>query len=176
MKKAHLTYQTTLGIVAMFALLFNGLECAGQTELYKRYANVPNVKVASVSNFAIDSTSQVDVTVIMAEDDEGWDWMKQEFFIGDLSPEQQAGLREGNDAVLFARRSRSNPRENAPLKRTPVQGEATKAVDEQIDIAESCYIGISYLNQAVYVFCADSEEQYDAVVTLLVKKIMRGTR
>ena len=88
--------------------------------------------------------------------------MKKEFFIGDLSPEQQEGLNEGYDAVLFARRSRANPRENAPIR------------NEEIDIAGSCYIGISYLNQAVYIFCADSEEQYDAVVSLLVKKIMHA--
>ena len=92
----------------------------------------------------------------------GWEWMKREFYIGDLSPEQQAGLDEGYDAVLFARRSRHNPRENAPIR------------DEQIDIAGSCYLGISYLNRAVYIFCADNEEQYDAVVSLLVKKIMQN--
>jgi len=135
-----------------------------QTDLYKRYASQPGVKVASVSNFAIDSASRVDVTVIEAEDDEGWAWMKREFYIGDLSPEQQASLREGYDAVLFARRSRTNPSTNPPVK------------DEQVDIAGSCYLGISYLNQAVYIFCADSEEQYDAVVSLLIKKIMHNGR
>ena len=140
------------------------LAAQGQTELYKRYASQTGVKVASVSGFAIDSTSKVDVTVLEAEDDEGWEWMKKEFYIGELSPEQQLSLDEGYDAVLFARRSRANPRDNAPVK------------DEQVDIAGSCYIGISYLNQAVYIFCADSEEQYDAVVSLLVKKIMHNGR
>ena len=148
----------------ILAVLLASLAAQAQTELYKRYAAQPGVKVASVSNFAIDSTSRVDVTVIEAEDDEGWAWMTKEFFIGDLSPEQQAGLGEGYDAVLFARRSRVNPRENAPVK------------NEEIDVAGSCYLGISYLNQAVYIFCADSEEQYDAVVSLLVKKIMHNGR
>ncbi|MBR1767010.1 MAG: hypothetical protein IJ745_08270 [Bacteroidales bacterium] len=137
---------------------------SAQTDLYRRYASQPGVKVASVSGFAIDSASRVDVTVIEAEDDDGWAWMKSEFFIGELSPEQQQGLGEGYDAVLFARRSRSNPRNNPPV------------VDEHVDVAGSCYIGISYLNQAVYIFCADSEEQYDAVVSLLIKKIMHGSR
>lgn len=146
----------------LLPLLLATLAAQGQTELYKRYASQPGVKVASVNGFAIDSTARVDVTVLEAQDDEGWEWMKKEFYIGDLSPEQQAGLNEGFDAVLFARRSRSNPRENAPIH------------NEQIDIAGSCYIGISYLNQAVYIFCADSEEQYDAVVSLLVKKIMHA--
>ncbi len=135
-----------------------------QTDLYQRYASQPNVKVASVNGFALDSTSRVDVTVIAAEDDAGWEWMKREFHIGDLSPEQQAGLREGYDAVLFARRSRNNPSENAPV------------VGENINIAASCYMGISYLSRAVYVFCADTEEEYDAVVTRLVKKIMHNSR
>lgn len=150
------------GLWVMLLLVPLAAHC--QTDLYKRYASQPGVKVASVSNFAIDSTAHVDVTVIEAADDEGWEWMKKEFFIGDLSPEQQAGLGEGYDAVLFARRSRANPRENAPVK------------NEEIDIAGSCYIGISYLNQAVYIFCADSEEEYDAMVSLLVKKIMHQSR
>lgn len=145
-------------------VLLAPLAVHGQTDLYKRYASQPGVKVASVSNFAIDSATRVDVTVIEAEDGEGWNWMKREFYIGDLSPEQQAGLSEGYDAVLFARRSRANPRDNAPVK------------NEEIDIAGSCYIGISYLNQAVYIFCADSEDEYDAVVSLLVKKIMHSGR
>lgn len=135
-----------------------------QTELYQRYADQEGVKVASVSGFAIDSANNIDVTVIEAISDEGWQWMKREFYIGDLSPEQQAGLADGFDAVLFARRNRRNPRENAPVK------------DEQIDIAGSCYMGISYLGRTVYIFCADSEEQYDAVAALLIKKIMHQSR
>lgn len=150
--------------LVLIALLLGTLGASAQTELYKRYASQPGVKVASVSNFAIDSTSHVDVTVLEAEDEAGWLWMKAEFFIADLSPQQQAGLLQGFDAVLFARRSRINPRENAPIR------------DEQLDVAGSCYIGVSYLNRAVYIFCADSEEQYDAVATLLVKKIMHSGR
>ena len=150
--------------ISLFLLLLASLAAAAQTDLYQRYASQPGVKVASVSNFALDSTAKVDVTVIAAEDDAGWEWMKREFYIGDLAPEQQVNLQEGSDVVLFARRSRSNPRENAPI------------VDENINIAASCYMGISYLSRAVYVFCADTEEQYDAIVALLIKKIMHNSR
>ncbi|MBQ8703430.1 MAG: hypothetical protein IJ524_03515 [Bacteroidales bacterium] len=150
--------------ILMIMVLAATQSVAAQTELYQRYAAQPDVKVASVSNFALDSTSKVDVTVIAAEDDEGWEWMRREFHIGELAPEQQASLREGSDVVLFARRSRNNPRDNAPIR------------GENIDIAASCYMGISYLSRAVYVFCADSEEEYDAVVALLIKKIMHQNR
>ncbi len=145
-------------------MLLASMAATAQTDLYRRYAQQEGVKVASVSGFAIDSATRVDVTVIEAESDEGWRWMKEEFYIGDLSPQQEASLDEGYDAVLFARRSRSNPRDNAPV------------VDEQLDVAGSCYIGISYLSRAVYIFCADSEEQYDAVAALLLKKIMHSGR
>lgn len=145
-------------------MLLVSVSVAAQTDLYRRYASQPGVKVASVNGFAIDSTARVDVTVIEAEDDEGWEWMKGEFYIGDLSPQQQASLDEGYDAVLFARRSRSNPHDNAPI------------VEEQLDVAGSCYIGISYLSRAVYIFCADTEEQYDAVAALLIKKIMHQAK
>lgn len=148
----------------LLALLAVGMCAAAQTDLYRRYASQPGVKVASVNGFAIDSTSRVDVTVVEAETDEGWEWMKGEFYIGDLSPQQQASLDEGYDAVLFARRSRSNPRDNAPV------------IEEHLDVAGSCYIGISYLGRAVYIFCADTEEQYDAVAALLIKKIMHQAR
>ena len=150
--------------IAILLLMLVSLAASAQTELYQRYASQPGVKVASVSNFALDSNAKVDVTVLAAEDDEGWEWMKREFYIGELAPEQQANLREGSDVVLFARRNRSNPRENAPI------------VDENINIAASCYMGISYLSRAVYVFCADTEEQYDAIVAMLVKKIMHNSR
>lgn len=152
------------GSTILLFLLLISFAAAAQTDLYTRYASQPSVKVASVNNFALDSAARIDVTVIAAEDEAGWEWMKREFYIGDLSPEQQAGLSEGSDVVLFARRNRSNPRENAPI------------VDEQVDISASCYMGISYLSRAVYVFCADTEEQYDAIVARLIKKIMHNSR
>ena len=62
-------------------LLLASLVVQAQTELYNRYASQPGIKVASVSGFAIDSTARVDVTVLEAEDDDGWTWMKKEFFM-----------------------------------------------------------------------------------------------
>lgn len=150
--------------IALFIMLLVSFAAQAQTELYSRYAQQSGVKVASVSGFAIDSVSRVDVTVIEAVDDEGWAWMKGEFYIGDLAAEQEQGLRDGSDVVLFARRSRANPKENAPV------------VGEDIDVAASCYMGVSYLQRTVYIFCADSEAQSDAIATLLVKKIMHSTR
>ena len=149
--------------LVLIAMLMASFCVSAQTELYKRYAEQPGVKVASVNGFPIDSNSRIDVTFIEAEDDEGWAWMKREFLIVDLLPEQQADINSGNDVVFFARRNRNNPAEGVT-----VQG-------DHIDVASSCYIGISYLDRAVYIFCADSETQSEAVATLLVKKIMHSS-
>ena len=150
--------------IALFIMLLVSLAAQAQTELYNRYARQTGVKVASVSGFAIDRVPQEDVTVIEAVDDVGWALVRGEFYIGDLAAEQEQGLRDGSDVVLFARRSRANPKENAPV------------VGEDIDVAASCYMGVSYLQRTVYIFCADSEAQSDAIATLLVKKIMHSTR
>ena len=151
-------------LVFLFLMLALAISTHAQGELYERYAGQPGVKVASVMGFPLDSTSHVDVVLIEAEDDDGWAWMRQEFLIVELMPEQQASLREGDDVVFFARRSRSNPRDGAPV------------VGDRIDASTSCYVGISYLQRAVYIFCADSDAQSDAIATLLVKKIMHNSR
>ena len=172
-----LNRRNTLRLTLLLALLALPLATLqAQTDLYQRYAKQSGIKVASVSGFPLDSTSRVDVTVVEALDDDGWAWMKSEFHIGELADGQAESLREGNDVVLFARRSRSNPSDNAPLKRVANEGEQGSLMGEDIDAAASCYMGISYLQRAVYIFCADSEEQDDAIVSLLVKKIMHSSR
>lgn len=150
--------------LTILLVLFFSIALQAQSDLYSRYASQPGVKVASVTNFPLDSISQVDVTLIEAEDDDGWAWMKKEFHIVDLLPEQQADLTAGNDVVFFARRNRSNPSEGAPV------------VGDRVDISASCYMGISYLDRTVYIFCAENESQSEAVATLLVRKIMHTSR
>ena len=151
--------RATLCAMLLFVYVFTA---TAQVDLYQRYSAQEGVMVACVSGFPLDSLSRIDVTVVEATSDQGWDWMRREFRIADLMPEQQADLRVGSDVVLFARRSRNNPGEGVPV------------VGDSIDLAASCYVGISYLQRAVYIFCADSEQQSDAIVTLLVKKIMHS--
>lgn len=150
------------GLILCALLVMTHGALRAQSDLYERYSSQDGIMVAYVSGFPLDSVSHIDVVVVEATADEGWEWMRREFRIADLMPEQWDDLREGSDVVLFARRSRSNP------------GAAVPVVGDEIDVASSCYLGISYLRRAVYIFCADSEEQSDAIVTLLVKKIMHG--
>ena len=109
-----------VGKAALCALLYIAFQLApftlqAQSDLYERYSGQEGVMVAFVSRFPLDSVSRIDVTVVEATTEEGWAWMRREFLIADLMPEQQADLREGSDVVLFARRNRNNPREGAPV-------------------------------------------------------------
>ncbi len=151
-------------LVLLTLFMACALAAVGQSDLYERYAPQPGVKVASVSNFPLDSVSHVDVVLVEAACEEGWQWMKREFLIVDLLPEQQSDVDKGNDVVFFARRSRSNPGQGVPV------------VENEVDVASSCYVGISYLDRAVYIFCADSDEQSEAIAALLVRKIMHASR
>jgi len=149
-------------LLVVVATAFQQIEA--QSSLFERYSQQEGVMVASVSGFPLDSVSRIDVTMVEATEEEGWKWMKSEFLIGDLTPEQEATLREGSDIVLFVRRNRNNPREAAPVE------------GDRIDETESCFVGISYLNRSVYIFCPNSEEQSDAIVALLIKKIMHHSK
>ncbi|MCR4659663.1 MAG: hypothetical protein K5650_05150 [Bacteroidales bacterium] len=133
---------------------------AAQSELYNRYANRAGVRVAEVEGFRIDSATAIDVLVVEAVSDAGWQWMKGEFAIGDPAPEQQRDLLTGNDVVLFAQRDSQWPGKPAPMN------------GEQVDASASCYLGISYLSRTVYIFAPKTAGQAEAIVSRLVLKML----
>ncbi|MBR1799283.1 MAG: hypothetical protein IJ761_05225 [Bacteroidales bacterium] len=143
-------------------LLLTSMVGQAQNGLFERYASQSGVRVAEVERFPIDSALTVGVTIVEAQDSAGWQWMKEEFLIGDLMPAQTAQLRRGSDVVLFTQRHRQQPMQPAPIK------------DERVVLPESCYMVISYLSRTVFFFMTDTEAQNEAIVALLVRKIMRS--
>lgn len=137
---------------------------AAQEDLYKRYANRTDIRVASVTNFALDSAITADVTLLEAVDDEGWQWMCKEFSLAQPTKEQQEHMDEGWDVVMFAQRSRLNPALPAEVK------------DEKIDHSSSCYVGVSYLSRTIYIFCCTTDRQSDVVVNYLIEKMRKSMR
>ena len=147
---------------AILLFLAIGLGTIAQTDLYNRYAARTAIRVASVTNFTLDTGVTADVTLLEAIDDQGWQWMCSEFGLAQPSPEQQKQMDEGWDVVMFTQRNRQNPAQPAPV------------VNEQIDHANSCYVGISYLARTLYIFCCNTERQSDVVIDYLIEK-MRHT-
>lgn len=147
-------------LLAAAVLLASG--AAAQEDLYKRYANRTDIRVASVTNFELDSTITADVTLLEAVDEEGWQWMCKEFSLAQPTKEQQQQMDEGWDVVMFAQRSRLNPAQPAAVK------------NEQIDHRNSCYLGVSYLSRTIYIFCCTTDRQSDVVVNYLIEKMRKS--
>lgn len=131
-----------------------------QTDLYNKYASRTDIKVASVTGFVLDTAgTTADVTLLEAVDDAGWDWLCKEFNLIALNDEQRRQLAQGWEVSMFAQRDRKDPSKPAPV------------MDERIDVANSCYVGVSYLSRTLYIFCCTTEHQSDVVIDYLIKKM-----
>lgn len=143
-------------------VLFWASVVGAQSDLYNRYASRTDVKVASVTGFVLDSTgTTADVTLLEAVDDEGWEWLCKEFGLIALNEEQRSQLAQGWEVSMFAQRDRKDPSKPAPV------------VEERIDVANSCYVGVSYLSRSIYIFCCTTEHQSDVVIDYLIKKMRK---
>lgn len=131
----------------------------GQTDVYKRYASRTDIRVASVTNFTLDTGITADVTLLEAIEDEGWEWLCNEFKLASLSPEQQKQMDEGWDVAFFTQRNRKDPTQPAPI------------VNDQIDQSNTCYLGVSYLSRTLYIFCCNTDKQSDVMVNYLIEKM-----
>ncbi len=135
---------------------------SAQTELYNKYAHRKDVKVACVTNFALNDTTSTNVTVIEAIGDAGWQWMCTEFAISPLSPEQERDLQHKRDVVMFAMRDAEQP------------GREVKIFGENLDASHSCYMGVSYLSKTIFIFSYASDTQVNVLVDYMIDKVKRS--
>ena len=97
-------------------------------------------------------------------DDTGWEWLCKEFGLIALNADQQRQLAQGWEVSMFAQRDRKDPSKPAPV------------VNERIDVANSCYVGVSYLSRTLYIFCCTTDHESDVVIDYLIKKMRRTRR
>lgn len=147
-------------------LLFLSLTAVSlaQTDVYNRYSSRTDIRVASVTNFELDSGITADVTLLEAIDDEGWQWLCHEFSLVELTSNQLEQIRNGWDVTMFAHRDPQDP---------------TKPFIPSLDRPNthtSCYLGVSYLSRAIYIFCCATSQQSDIVVKYLIEKMHHSSR
>ena len=153
---------TNIKHTILLSLTLLSLSATAQTDLYNRYASRSDIRVASVTNFTLDSGITADVTLLEAVDDEGWQWICREFNLATPTQEQKQQMQEGWDVAMFTQRDRRDPTKPAPV------------VNEQIDHNCSCYVGVSYLSRTLYIFCCNTDRQSDVVVNYLIEKMRRS--
>lgn len=147
-----------IALLIVACLMANVL--VAQTDLYKHYADRTDIRVASVTNFTLDSGIVADVTLLEAIDDTGWQYLCSEFDLAPLSEDQKRQIAEGWDVAMFAQRSKTDP---------------TKPVEAGDDAQglNSCYLGVSYKSQTLYIFVCSSEKGSNVVVDYLIEKMRR---
>ena len=90
---------TTVKHIILIGLTLLSLSATAQTDLYKRYASRSDIRVASVTNFTLDTGITADVTLLEAVDDEGWLWLCREFNLATPTQEQKKQMQEGWDVA-----------------------------------------------------------------------------
>ena len=130
-----------------------------QTDLYNKYSSRTDIKVASVTNFTLDTGITADVTLLEGVDDNSWEWLCKTFGLATPTKEQEQQMEAGWDVTMFTQRSRQDPTKPAPV------------INEHIDQGNSCYLGVSYLTRTVYIFCCSTEKQSDVVIAYLIRKM-----
>lgn len=71
----------------------------GVSDLYRRYEGNPHLDVTYLRNFPVNDTLSVDVTLLQARDDEGWDTLRADFRIPELPPLFQQQIEDGKDML-----------------------------------------------------------------------------
>ena len=65
----------------LLMLLLLPLVAAGQGDLYRHYADRADLAVAQVDGFRLNDSVRVDVLILVADNDEAWQRLRQEFDI-----------------------------------------------------------------------------------------------
>lgn len=127
------------------ACLLLSLSAQGQTPLYMQYAaNKEDLSVACVIEYHLDSALTVDVTMLRAKTDSGWDLLQRDFALETMPLSASQTLQQGGDVLMTRFAELLHPQ-------VPV---AQSNQDDQ----GSCFEGVDYRDRAVWVFQYHSPE------------------
>ena len=119
--------------LALLALAIGGITAwrltgpHGVSDLYRRYADQPGVRVGYIQDYPFDDSVTVDVTTVEALDSEGWTWMLDEFGIDTIQstanaivtlqrPDRRFLFLDGSERKLCLVDARSDRQFNAVLR------------------------------------------------------------
>ena len=115
-------------------------ECSG---IYQRYHDNPHVVASFLKDFRVNDTVTVDVTLLEAKDDEGWEELREMTGGFPLMEHEKEQLKRGNDIV------QTWISENDSLKPSP-----------NTDPINNFFCVMSFLKQSILACHIETEEQY----------------
>ena len=113
-KKIKLFWWTGALLVVLTVVGIAGAVMCQRTEvsdLYRHYRDNPHLAVTFLRNFPVNDTLNVDVVLLVADTDAGWDTLHRDFNLTKVTPIVQQMIDQGRLRVL----SRLSPRENPSL-------------------------------------------------------------
>lgn len=120
----------------------------GVSDLYRRYEGNPHLDVTYLRNFPVNDTLAVDVTLLQARDDEGWDILKEDFRVVPPLEFIQKKIDSGKDIVEVSLAPKDDP---------------TLPMDKK-NILKNNVVGVSRLKRTISIFTTDTKEQQLAVM------------
>jgi hypothetical protein len=143
-----------VGVALVVAVAVGGLlwpwllPGARVSDPYRRYEDNPHLGVTFLRNFPVNDTLAVDVTLLQARDDEGWDTLRADFRIPELPDHIQKRIAEGKDLTGVRLVPKSDP--TLPM--------------DTVDITRNNVLGVSPLKRTISIFTTDTKEQQLAVM------------
>ena len=143
-----------LGGAALWNICSHRVVKSELSEVYNRYKDRDDLRVAFVKDYRIDDSTNVDVTTLTAKDSAGWEALLREMNVSDLIIEIcNKAAKKGNYTVAFY-----NCKKNHPEQHT------------EIDIPNTDYVLYSYKEYTLYVFDITSRKQRNAIQTQRIKE------
>ena len=143
-----------LGGAALWNICSHRVVKSELSEVYNRYKDRSDLRVAFVKEYRIDDSTTVDVTTLTAKDSAGWEALLREMNVSDLIIEIcNKAAKKGNYTVAFY-----NCKKNHPEQHT------------EIDIPNTDFVLYSYKEYTLYVFDITSRKQRNAIQTQRIKE------
>lgn len=120
----------------------------GVSDLYRRYKGNPHLDVTYLRNFPVNDTLAVDVTLLQARDDEGWDILKEDFRVVPPVEFIQKKIDSGKDIVEVFLAPKDDP---------------TLPMDKK-NILQNNVVGVSRLKHSIGIFNIETEGQMYATL------------
>lgn len=111
--------------------------------VYKTYAAEQGIDATFLHNFPVNDTLAVDVTLLQATDSSGWERLKKDFEIVEITPEERQAMGEKVYKRVCRSSVRLSPKEHpgAPMDKTDISNNLVLGISR-----EKCTIGIFHTN------------------------------
>lgn len=136
-------------ITVLFSLFAIGT--MAQQEIYDKYAYREDVLVAIANQLQVDSVTKIDAVMFRALNDNGWEWMIEEFRL-------ETFVNQAMDESDLAEHFVTIPRDKAHLQNS------APLVEGKVDHSRSCLLVGDFKERTICIFFYTSRTQFNSLL------------